>query len=57
MRVGDVEWSASYVSATSGRGGLGEQAGAEGVGQAAALLAEGNFYACQYVGVEGMLFS
>jgi len=57
VRVGDVEWSASYVSATSGRGGLGEQAGAEGVGQAAALLAEGNFYACQYVGVEGMLFS
>ena len=50
-----------YYSATSGRGGLGERVGAEGVGQAAASLvriaAEGNFYVCQYVGAEGMLFS
>lgn len=35
--------------------------GSGGVSQAAASLvriaAEGNFYVCQYVGVEGMLFS
>ena len=40
----------------SGRGGLGERAVAEGVGQASLLVrnaAEGNFM-CQYVGVEGM---